>query len=99
LLIVRSETVRFYGYGGYALGAPMVLVGVTLLGVLLALKGNQRAAATFWLSALAIGIAAPCCETPSFTVFVAGILYGAGFIAAGLSLVVERGVASSEAAL
>lgn len=90
LLIVRSDGVRIFGLGGYEVGAPLALFGTTLLGVLLGLKGHLRVSATLWLSALAIGIGLPCCQSADFTLFVAGALYGAGFIAAGASLLFTR---------
>ncbi len=90
LLIVRSDGVRIFGLGGYEVGAPLALAGTALLGVLLGLKGHQRVSATLWLSALAIGIGLPCCQSADYTLFVAGTLYGAGFIAAGCSLLVTR---------
>jgi hypothetical protein len=89
-LIVRSANVRFFGIGGYGFGAPIALIGTTLLGVLLALKGEQRLAAAFWLSALAIGIAGSFAEPSTLPQAAAGILFGAGFVAAGLALLGER---------
>jgi len=86
LLIVRSAQMRVFGIGGYAVGAPVALIGTTLLGVSLALRGTQRWAAGLWLASLAIGHAASFGAGESWIPLAAGILFGAGFVAAGFAL-------------
>jgi hypothetical protein len=90
LLIVRSANVRFFGIGGYGFGAPIALIGATLLGVSMALKGEQRLAAAFWLSSLAIGIAGSFAEPSTLPQAAAGVLFGAGFVVAGTSMFVGQ---------
>jgi len=97
LLIVRSANGRFFGIGGYGFGAPVTLIGTTLLGVSMALKGEQRLAAAFWLSALAIGIAGSLDGQSTLPQTAAGVLFGAGFVAAGLALLNVRTPAAAYA--
>ncbi len=94
LLIVRSAHVRFFGVGGYAVGAPVALIGTTLLGVSLALHGTQRWAAGLWLASLAIGLAASFGARESWIPLAAGMIFGAGFVAAGFVLLSARRAAA-----
>jgi hypothetical protein len=86
LLIVRSAHVRFFGVGGYAIGAPVALIGTTLLGVSLALHGTQRLAAGLWVTSFVIGLVASFGARESWIPLAAGMIFGAGFVAAGLAL-------------
>lgn len=83
-LFIRSASL--FGGAGYILGAPIVLFGTTALGVLLAINGSQRVAAGIWLGAFAVAIAGSCCMPQVREFDAAGILYGFGFMAAGIAL-------------
>jgi hypothetical protein len=87
-LIIRSASL--FGSVGYIIGAPIVLVGTTALGILHATRGRQRVAAGIWLAALAVAIAVSCCIPAVRELDAAGILYGLGFMAAGVALARER---------
>ena len=95
-LIIRSASL--FGAVGYVLGAPTVLLGTTALGVLLAIKGRQRVAAGIWLGALAVAIGGSCCMPAVREFDTAGILYGLGFMAAGIALLREPAYSAAQSA-
>jgi hypothetical protein len=96
-LIIRSASL--FGGVGYILGASLVLGGTTALGVQLAIKGSQRVAAGIWLAAFAIAVAGSCCVPQMREFDAAGMLYGIGFVAAGIALARQSAAQSAQTAI
>jgi hypothetical protein len=63
-------------FGFYAIGAPVALIGLVVWSIEALFKG-ARVAPVLWIAAL---IAGP------FSVVAAGVLFGLGFVAAGVSM-------------
>jgi len=85
LLIVRS-----FGQSAYLVGASVTLLGMVAISVAMLVRAAfQRLAPTLWIASLIVGvIALPFKLTWGFTV--AGIIFGLGFVAAGISLKPSR---------
>jgi hypothetical protein len=83
ILLVRSPQVSFFGAGGYQTGAAIALTGICILGLALLLERTALLAPLMWLGALATGIVGSGGIAPLSAVALAGILFGAGFIALG----------------
>lgn len=86
ILEVRSTGVSFFGFGGYQAGATVALFGIALFALSLLLRRAQIAAAGLWLASLAAGLASRSGIGAAYLVALSGILFGLGFIAAGVAL-------------
>jgi hypothetical protein len=68
-------TIRF---GFYAVGAPVALLGLVIWSIDALFRGAARIAPVLWIAALAVGFV---------NMIAAGVLFGLGFIAAGISMI------------
>lgn len=85
-LIIRSSTLSFFGAGGYMFGATVTVLGLSAMSVtMLIRKSGSRCAAWLWLLSLALGIAGAVTGGP-FAGHAAGVVFGAGFVVAGIGL-------------
>jgi hypothetical protein len=84
ILVVRSPHVSFFGLGGYQAGAAIALFGITVLGAMMLARGTRRLAPLLWFSALAAGLWAATGFLAGPATALAGLLFGAGFVAAGV---------------
>ncbi|MEO1100472.1 MAG: hypothetical protein AAFW65_01360 [Pseudomonadota bacterium] len=73
------------GIDFYQLGVAVIGLGVALLGLRIVVLDGLRMPGGFWLSAFVAGLAAYA-GAGAVAFVVAGILFGAGFIAAGVAL-------------
>lgn len=86
ILVVRSAGVSFFGFGGYQAGATVALLGIALFAASLLVRRAQIAAAVLWLTSLAAGLASRTGIGAAYLVALSGILFGFGFVAAGVRL-------------
>jgi hypothetical protein len=86
ILLVRSANVSFFGAGGYRTGAAVALLGIACLGTAMLAVGASRVGPILWLGALAAGIAGAVFPAAGLFAAGAGILFSAGFLAAGWNL-------------
>lgn len=77
-----------WGVDLYRLGAAILLVGLAGLSVAMLWAGVMKSAALYWLAALVTGIMASLSES-SFAVAVSGMLFGIGFVSAGVAVIME----------
>ena len=81
ILAIRAAA---FGLGSYPLGATAALLGVAVY-ALEALTRGARLAPLAWLLALAAGIAGAAGVAPAGMTALAGVLFGLGFVAAGVA--------------
>ena len=87
ILLVRVAAFGVFGDSGYRMAATIALVGLAILSTETWIRRNGAyVSATFWLLALALGIAGACGLWPAAMLLLAGIAFGAGFVAAGAEL-------------
>lgn len=87
LLVVRASALFPVGAGAYLIGATITLVGTVGLGtVLLARSAFPHAGPVLWIASLVVGLAGMAPGAPAWFVALAGVIFGAGFIAAGAAL-------------
>jgi hypothetical protein len=85
LLVVRSYPASYF------LGAAMFSAGITLIAVLLLVRGAfPKWIAGFWIASFLAGLASLVVRGSDWPVTIAGILFSLGFIAAGAVLWRER---------
>jgi len=85
LLVVRS-----FGAGAYLLGATVTLLGVVAMGVvMLVRKAFPKWAPILWITSLIVGVVGLLPAGKNFGVTLAGVIFGIGFVAAGISLLGE----------
>jgi len=77
-----------WGVDLYRLGAAVLLLGLAGLSTVMLWAGLMKTAALYWLIALAVGIAASLSGLP-LAFAVSGMLFGIGFVSAGVALVLE----------
>jgi hypothetical protein len=81
ILTIRASA---FGIGSYQLGATVALIGLALYSVETLLRRNAAPLApVLWLVSLAAGIAATAGIVPLPMMALAGVAFGAGFVAAG----------------
>ena len=79
--------VRSFGPSAYLVGASVTLLGVVAISVaMLATATFPRPAPLLWIASLIIGLIGLLPVGMSWSVTLAGVLFGLGFIAAGISL-------------
>ncbi len=83
--IVGPDTAAF-GIDTYLAGVHAISVGLLLLGVAMLVKRIEPLAAVCWIASLVVGLAAGFVGQASAGFLIGGILFGLGFVAAGLSL-------------
>ena len=93
ILLVRVSAFGLLGANGYQFAAAGALIGLAILSIEELVRGHGAGApALLWLSALVFAIAATLGFAPSILMLLAGIAFGAGFIAAGRRVFVNRDV-------
>lgn len=81
ILTIRASA---FGIGSYQLGATIALLGLAIYSLETLLRRNAAVLApVLWLVSLAAGIAATAGLAPLPMMAVAGVAFGAGFVAAG----------------
>lgn len=90
-LIVGPDGTAF-GIDLYQAGVVVIALGLVILSAALLLAREARLAAALWLVAIAAAPAGAALGQPGFGFAVAGVLFGAAFIVAGLHAWRGRGV-------
>jgi hypothetical protein len=86
LTIIRGTAFSSLAMSGYAIGAAVALIGVALLAADLQWrKIGSRLPPYFWLAAFALGVWSAFSEQAALSAM-AGIAFGAGFVASGIDL-------------
>jgi len=97
LLIVRSSGLNVLGPNSYVVGATVTLVGVVALGFDLLLRAAfPKLGPTLWITSFAVGLIGLLTGMTGWIVVLAGVIFGVGFVAAGVSLLQEGSQAQSE---
>lgn len=78
----------FLGMDLYRLGAAVLMVGLSGLAAVMLWARVMKQAALYWLAALAAGTMATMSGS-QLTFAVAGMLFGVGFVSAGVTLILE----------
>ena len=92
IFMVRSSTLSLFGYSAYLIGATVTLLGAVALGAELLLREVfPRWAPVLWIAALFLGMFGLRPAWAGWSVTLAGVVFGLGFIAAGASLLMEAG--------
>ena len=88
--IIGPDTVAF-GVDTYQAGVVAISIGLALSGtVMLIRRAGSPAAAVCWILSLAAGVGGGLVGQGAFGFFLGGILFGLGFVAAGLALLSPR---------
>jgi hypothetical protein len=84
--IIGPDTVAF-GVDTYQAGVVAISIGLALFAtVMLVRRSGSAAAAICWILSLAVGVGGGFVGQGAFGFFLGGILFGLGFVAAGISL-------------
>lgn len=84
ILAVRASA---FGIGGYALGAAVSLIGLAIYaGEALIARQTAAVAPILWIVALALGVAGALGISPDVLTVAAGVAFGLGFVAAGMTI-------------
>ena len=87
ILLVRVAAFGVFGTNGYQLGAATALIGLAILSAeTLTRRDGAYVSAGLWLLSLALGIAGALGVMPAALQLLAGVAFGAGFVAAGLEV-------------
>ena len=90
LLIVRSSSFNGLGPQSYLIGATVTLVGVVVLGMgMLVRVAFPKLAPALWIASAVVGLIGLLSAKLSWAVTLAGVIFGIGFVAAGISLFKE----------
>jgi hypothetical protein len=90
IFMVRSSTLSLFGYSAYLIGATVTLLGAVALGAEMLLREVfPRWAPVLWIAALFLGMFGLRSAWAGWSVTLAGVVFGLGFIAAGASLLME----------
>jgi len=88
--IIGPDTVAF-GVDTYQAGVVAISIGLALFAIVMLIRrSGSAAAAIFWILSLAMGVAGGFVGQAAFGFFLGGILFGLGFVAAGLALLSPR---------
>lgn len=88
--IIGPDTVSF-GVDTYQAGVVAISVGLASLSLVMLIRGaGSAAAAICWILSLAVGVGGGFIGQAAFGFFLGGLLFGLGFVAAGLSLLSPR---------
>lgn len=83
--------VRTFGPSAYLIGATVTLLGVVVLGVgMLAKEAFPKSAPVLWMVSLLVGLVGLFPLGVNWSVTLAGVIFGLGFIAAGIDLWTAR---------
>lgn len=87
IILIRVAAFGGLGASGYRLGAAVAVLGLALVSAeALLLRNGLYLSALSWLAALALGVAGAFGVTPDVMTILAGVAFGAGFVAAGLNI-------------
>jgi hypothetical protein len=85
ILMIRSADL--FGAQTYALGSALLLVGLGIMNLpTLLRRDGSMAAPALWMASLACGIAVAVLVSPSWPAALAALLFGSGFVTAGVEL-------------
>lgn len=85
--LITGPDVAAFGIDVYRTGVQIIMVGLALFSIeALRLRTGPLLASVLWVMALVIGVAGTITGTEDVCFFVAGIVFGAAFIAAGIDL-------------
>ncbi len=88
--IVGPDTTSF-GIDTYEAGVAAISIGLALLSLVMLFKrAGSAAAAICWIASLIAGVVGGALGQGEFGFFLGGMLFGLGFVAAGLDLVSPR---------
>ena len=83
--IVGPDTVKF-GVDTYLAGVHAISIGLALLGIVMLTARVEVLAAVCWIASLCVGLAGGFVGFATEAFMIGGILFGLGFVAAGISL-------------
>ena len=87
LFVVRASSLAGFGQNGYVVGAAVTLVGVVAMGAaMMARTSFPRLGPALWIASFAVGLLGLISAKISWAVALAGVIFGAGFVAAGVAL-------------
>lgn len=89
LASIVGPDVTLWGVDLYQLGAAILMVGLASLAATMLWVGVMKYAALCWLAAFTAGIFSILSGSP-FAFAVAGMLFGVGFVSAGVTLILEQ---------
>jgi hypothetical protein len=85
--IIGILMVRSFGPGAYLVGASVTLLGIVVISVaMLARAAFPKSAPIFWIASLIVGMIGLLPFGINWGVTLAGVIFGGGFIAAGIDL-------------
>ena len=91
LLVVRAAVLNGFGPNAYLIGATVTLVGVVAMSAaLLARTSFPKLAPFLWMASFAVGLVGLLSAKLAWAIALAGILFGVGFIVAGIHLLQSR---------
>jgi len=85
--IVGPDT-SMWGVNLYQLGAAVLMVGLSAFAAVMLWTRVMKQAGLYWIAAFAVGISAIVSGSP-LAFSVAGMLFGLGFVTAGVAVVLE----------
>lgn len=95
LLIVRSAAFNGLGANSYLIGATVTLIGVVTLSVILLVRGVfPKLAPGLWIGSFVVGLLGLLFSRPNLGMTLAGIVFGLGFVVAGVNLLGQLPFAS-----
>lgn len=87
ILMVRSSALSVFGVSAYLVGAAVTLLGVDLISIIVLIRGVfPKLVPILWIASLIFGVIGMFGAAIHWAVPLAGVAFGAGFIAAGLIL-------------
>ena len=87
LLIVRTSGLNGLGSNSYLIGATVTLIGVVVIGaVMLVRKAFPKLGPALWIASFVVGLIGLLPTGLSWAVSLAGVIFGIGFIVAGINL-------------
>jgi drug/metabolite transporter (DMT)-like permease len=97
LLIVRISAFNHLGSNAYLTGATVTLIGVVAMGtVMLIRKAFPKLGPVLWIASFVVGLIGLLSPGLSWAVALAGVIFGAGFIVAGINLFQSKSPTHSE---
>ena len=91
ILMVRSAALSIFGLSAYLVGAAVTLLGVDLISIIMLIRGVfSKLVPALWIASLAFGVLGLLGAAASWAIPLAGVTFGAGFIAAGIHLFSNR---------
>ena len=87
LVIVRSSGLNVFGTNSYLIGATVTLIGVVAMGaVMLVRKAFPKLAPALWIASFVVGLVGLMSPKIGWAVSLAGVIFGVGFVVAGINL-------------